>query len=93
MIIGIGIILILLGVFLIIGIALDDVENNGSFFRIVFGFPSAATLIGLGIAILVTPEKPSALDVYRDKTELQVNYKVIRNDTVPTDSIVIWKSL
>lgn len=30
------------------------------------------------------------LDVYRGNTELQVNYKIVGNDTIITDSIVIW---
>ena len=32
------------------------------------------------------------LDVYRNKTELQITYKIINNDTVKCDSIVIYKN-
>ena len=32
--------------------------------------------------------KPSAIDVYRGKTTLEITYK----DKVPVDSIVVWKN-
>ena len=32
---------------------------------------------------------PSALDVYRDKTELQITYQ----DTIPVDTVVVFKKL
>ena len=55
-------------------------------------------IIGAVITILVVMEicllheiieksKPSALDVYQDKTTLEITYK----DGVPVDSIVVWK--
>lgn len=34
---------------------------------------------------------PQAIDVYRGSTELQITYQVVGNDTIPVDSIVIWK--
>lgn len=34
---------------------------------------------------------PEAIDVYRNKTELQINYKIVGNDTIITDSVVIYK--
>ena len=36
---------------------------------------------------IIEKSKPSALDVYQDKTTLEITYK----DGVPVDSIVVWK--
>lgn len=55
-------------------------------------------IIGAVITILVVTEiclvreiiekpKPSALDVYQNKTTLEITYK----DGVPVDSVVVWK--
>lgn len=35
--------------------------------------------------------KPNAIDVYRDKTTLQITYKIVDNDTIDIDSCVVWK--
>ena len=44
------------------------------------------TIISVFIsAIIIT--KPSALDVYRNKTTLEITYK----DSIPVDSIVVFK--
>ena len=40
------------------------------------------------ISTLLEP-RPTALDVYRNKTELEITYK----NTTPVDSTVIWKKL
>ena len=61
------------------------------------GFEVGA-FIGVAIAILFVTEiclineiieksKPSALDVYQNKTTLEITYK----DGVPVDSVVVWK--
>ena len=36
---------------------------------------------------IIEKPKPSALDVYQDKTTLEITYK----DGVPVDSVVVWK--
>lgn len=60
------------------------------------GFKSNKFVIGLitflsTIIILVfavaLKNKPKAIDVYKDKTTLEITYK----DEVPIDSIVVWK--
>lgn len=38
-------------------------------------------------AIIVTDEKPQAIDVYRDRTTLQITYQ----DSIPTDTVVVFK--
>ena len=65
---------------------------------VVYGFikesPGWATwgtmLVILNLVTLIDeikPEKPTALDVYRGKTILQITYK----DSVALDSVVVWK--
>lgn len=39
------------------------------------------------IFILFSTLKPTAMDVYQDKTTLEITYK----DGVPVDSVVVWK--
>jgi hypothetical protein len=34
---------------------------------------------------------PKAIDVYRNKTELEVNYTIKNNDTINVDSLVVFK--
>ena len=65
---------------------------------VVYGFidksPGWATwgtmLVILNLVALIDeikPEKPTALDVYRGKTTLEITYK----DSVAIDSVVVWK--
>lgn len=37
-------------------------------------------------------ENPKPIDVYRNRTELQIKYVVVNNDTISCDSTVIWKN-
>lgn len=39
----------------------------------------------------VLKESIKPIDVYRGKTELQVKYVIINNDTISCDSTVVWK--
>ena len=34
---------------------------------------------------------PKAIDVYRNKTELEINYTTKNNDTISVDSLVVFK--
>ena len=36
---------------------------------------------------IIEKPKPTAMDVYQDKTTLEITYK----DGVPVDSVVVWK--
>lgn len=53
------------------------------------GFSSS--LVAISVFILLTAyldkDNPTALDVYQNKTELQITY----NDNVPIDTVVIYK--
>lgn len=44
-------------------------------------------LLVLLVLILFQMKKPTAMDVYQDKTTLEISYK----DGVPVDSVVVWK--
>lgn len=51
----------------------------------------ASILIGIG-AIITEINGVHPLDVYAGKTELQVTYKIVNNDTISCDSIVVFKN-
>lgn len=88
----IGIILIILSILTAIGIAMDHVGNKGSFFRCVFGsmLSVVATITGI-IMIIDSCMSPTALDVYRGNTKLQIEQKVVNNEVISSDSTVVWK--
>ena len=48
------------------------------------------TFINIFIELLAPPV-PSALDVYRDDTELKVTYEICNGDTLSCDSTVVFK--
>ena len=50
-------------------------------------------VVGTWLLTLTTDgkEKPKPIDVYRDKTTLQITYKIVDNDTIDIDSCVVWK--
>ena len=41
----------------------------------------------MGIICFIVNDKPSALDVYQDKTTLEITYR----DSIPVDSVVVFK--
>ena len=47
----------------------------------------------MGMYTMYAAEKsiPKAIDVYRNKTELEVNYTIKNNDTISVDSLVVFK--
>ena len=68
------------------------------FILVVYGFIDknpgwaawGAMLVAFNLVTLIEeikPEKPTALDVYRGKTTLEITYK----DSVAIDSVVVWK--
>ena len=72
-----------LGIFLVIFAMLDDCEN------------SCCALLGAAVAIMgiaciigiLTPARPKAIDVYRNKTTLEITYR----DSIPVDTVVVFK--
>lgn len=90
----VSIIFIIIGILLIIGVASMDESNNsfGNFCRVCGGFCGSVILISIGIGMLVyEPKDPKAIDVYRGKTELQIEKKIVNDKVVSADSTVIWR--
>lgn len=80
-----GISLILTAVLGIAGIIIafdDDYDSR------VFGIISSFFTLIVFILILIQIQHPTAMDVYRGKTTLEITYK----DGAPVDSVVVWKS-
>ena len=70
----------------------EDPSSFGSACRLCGGIPAAITLTTIGIVILTCKDdKPEAIDVYRGKTELQIEKKIVNNKVVSSDTIVVWK--
>jgi len=52
-------------------------------------FPTFMCLLGFGICLLAAHlNTPTALDVYRGNTTLEITYK----DSIPVDSVVVFKN-
>lgn len=85
----IGIALICVGL-CIIGIIIPD-DNTPTDFKV--GTAIVSTFIsGIGAGILILAicfpnEGPKAIDVYRNKTTLQITYK----NEIPVDTVVVFK--
>ena len=63
---------------------------DGSFYVGVFMGIVIIILFVMEICLvheIIEKPKPSALDVYQNKTTLEITYK----DGVPVDSVVVWK--
>ena len=59
-------------------------EKGGTFDKSIACIYSLIIIILLAIFL----KKPTAIDVYRNKTTLEITYK----DGVPIDSAVVWKN-
>jgi len=78
-------ILIMLGlIILIIGLICLFVDKSG--FAFLFGVIGAYILSG-GVMMHQESHKPTAMDVYQNKTTLEITYK----DDIPVDSVVVFK--
>lgn len=61
-------------------------KSLGDFERGLFAI-SAIIMFGLVILLVIEINKPTAMDVYRGKTTLEITYK----DNVAIDSVVVFK--
>lgn len=61
----------------------DTSEEGGIFDKYIACIYSLIIIVLLAIYL----KKPTAMDVYRDKTTLEITYK----NGVPIDSTVVWK--
>lgn len=91
--IPLGIILILIAVLLAVGLMMDDAEYDGSVLRISAGLAAVVALIITGAMVveLGAHPKPSALDVYRGRTELRITKEIVNNRETAVDSVVVYK--
>lgn len=64
--------------------------SNGFTIGVISGFVSAL-LITIPVAIIIDKTTPSAIDVYRNNTELKIQHVIENNDTIQSDTTVIWK--
>lgn len=48
-------------------------------------------IIGTVLFMYATDDSPKPIDVYRNKTILQITYKVQGLDTLSRDTLVVWK--
>lgn len=81
-----GVFIILLGV-----IALAIITINTREVNIVAGSFFSAVLIMLGIIAEISKYEPSALDVYRGRTELKITGEYKDSVFIPTDTTVIFR--
>ena len=64
--------------------------SNSFTIGVISGFASAL-LITIPVVIMIDKTTPSAIDVYRNKTELKVKYVIENNDTIQSDTTVVFK--
>ena len=78
-----GLIFIIMGSALLVVLIMSEQTNKLT----ILGSVTSVFLIIVGAGCIYDCKHPSAIDVYRDKTTLQVTYK----DNIPTDTIVVYK--
>lgn len=89
MIIGAIIVGILILALIILGEHISD-RCDGSFYVGIFMGIVITILFVMEICLvheIIEKSKPSALDVYQNKTTLEITYK----NGVPVDSVVVWR--
>ena len=52
-----------------------------------------ALAISIPMINIVTKKNPKAIDVYRNKTELKVKYVIENNDTIQSDTTIVFKNI
>ena len=68
-----------------------DYKNNAGV-HVICG-AVIGVVMGMYTMYSVENSIPKAIDVYRNKTELEVNYTIKNNDTISVDSLVVFKNL
>ena len=48
-------------------------------------------MLAPGVMTLVLEKDPTAIDVYRGKTDLEIQYTIRNNDTISCDTTVVFK--
>ena len=76
--------IIILFVCLIVTFIKNEIFGDTDFIRTILGIFTGCSLIAM-LLIIAYLCKPKAIDVYRDKTTLEITYK----NRVPIDTVVI----
>ena len=50
-------------------------------------------IIFITVAIMIDKTTPSAIDVYRNNTELKIQHVIENNDTIQSDTTVVFKNI
>lgn len=66
--------------------------SNGFVIGAMSGLLSAI-IIAIPVAIIIDKTTPSAIDVYRNNTELKVKYVIENNDTIQSDTTIVFKNI
>ena len=64
----------------------NEILEDKDFTRTIMGIIIGCSMIAMFLMIAYLC-KPRAIDVYRDKTTLEITYK----NNVPIDTVVVWK--
>ena len=64
----------------------NEILEDTDFTRTILGIFTGCSMIVMFLMIAYLC-KPKAIDVYRDKTTLEITYK----NNVPIDTVVVWK--
>lgn len=83
--------IVLLVTFLIMVLAMNILQIYGIYVGNMYGAITftigVISLISLVFVIIEEPQSPTAMDVYRGRTTLEITYK----DGVPIDTVVVFK--
>lgn len=50
-------------------------------------------IISITVAIMIDKTTPSAIDVYRNNTELKIQHVIENNDTIQSDTTIVFKNI
>ena len=78
--------IIILFVCSIVTLIENEILEDTDFTRTILGIFTGCSMIAMFLIIAYLC-KPKAIDVYRDKTTLEITYK----NNVPIDTVVVWK--
>lgn len=78
--------IIILFVCSIVTLIENEILKDTDFTRTILGIFTGCSMIAIFLMIAYLC-KPKAIDVYRDKTTLEITYK----NSVPIDTVVVWK--
>lgn len=80
------VLIIILFVCSIVTLIENEILEDTDFTRTILGIFACCSMIAMFL-IIAYLRKPKAIDVYRDKTTLEITYK----NSVPIDTVVVWK--